>query len=73
MAKKGLFHLLLGLVRGTLSLSLVVALLEVLVSGPRQRLKNKGLIGLILAMALSLLLPYAAKFIYRAVGRPGRA
>lgn len=73
MEKKGLFHFLLNLLRGSLSLGLVVAMLELAVSGPRQRLKNKGLIGLIVAMALSLLLPYVAKFIYRAIGRPGRA
>jgi hypothetical protein len=73
MDKKGLFHVVLSLLRGSLSLGLVVAALELAISGPQQRLRKKGLIGIAIAMALSFLLPYVAKIIYRAVARPGRA
>lgn len=73
MDKKGIFHLMLNLLRGSLSMGLVVAAMEMLVKGPRQRLKSKGLLGIAAAMALSFLLPFVAKMIYRAVARPRRA
>jgi hypothetical protein len=73
MDKKGIFHLVLNLLRGSLSLGLVVAALELVVKGHRQRLKSKGLLGIAAAMALSFLLPFVAKMIYRAVARPHRA
>jgi hypothetical protein len=73
MDKKGIFHLVLNLLRGSLSMGLVVAALEFVVKGPRQRMKSKGLLGIAAAMALSFLLPFVAKMIYRAVARPHRA
>ena len=70
MDKKGLFHIVLGLLRGGLSLSLIVAVLEAVARGPQRSLRKKGFIGIIAAMALSFLLPYAAKMIYNAFARP---
>ncbi len=70
MDKKGLFRIAVGLFRGGLGLSLIVAVLEMIVRGPRRRLRSKGMLGILAAMALSFLLPYAAKMIYRAVTRP---
>ena len=74
MDKKGLFHIIIGLLRGGLSLSLVVAVLEAVTRGPQHRLRKKGFIGIIAAMALSLLIPYVAKMIYNAFvrSRPAR-
>lgn len=73
MDKKGLFHIVMGLFRGGLGLSLVVAVLEMVTRGPQRRLRSKGMLGILAAMALSFLLPYAAKMVYRAVARPRRA
>jgi len=70
MDKKGLFHILLGLLRGGLSLSLIVAVLEAVTRGHQQSLRKKGFIGIIAAMALSFLIPYVARMIYNAVARP---
>ena len=70
MDKKGLLHMMIGLIRGGLSLSLIVAVLEALTRGHQQKLRKKGVIGIVAAMALSFLLPYAAKIIYRAIARP---
>ncbi len=70
MDKRGLFHIIMGLFRGGLGLSLIVAVLEMVVRGPQRRLRSKGLIGIIAAMALAFLLPYAAKMIYRTIARP---
>ncbi len=73
MDKRGLFHIVMGLLRGSLGLSLIVAVLEMVVRGPQRKLRSKGLLGILAAMALSFLLPYAAKTIYRAVARPHKA
>ncbi len=73
MDKKGLFRIVMGLFRGGLGLSLIVAVLEMVIRGPQRRLRSKGMLGILAAMALSFLLPYAAKMIYRAVARPHRA
>jgi hypothetical protein len=73
MDKKGIYSILMGLVKGGLSLGLVVAVIEMALKGPRDRLRKKGLFGIFIAMILSFLVPYIAKLIYRAVARPGKA
>jgi uncharacterized YccA/Bax inhibitor family protein len=73
MDKRGLFHIVMGLLRGSLGLSLIVAVLEMFARGPQRKLRSKGMLGILAAMVLSFLLPYAARTIYRAVARPRRA
>ena len=73
MDKKGIFNILMGLVRGGLSLSLVIAVIEMALRGPQERLRKRGVVGIFIAMILSFLVPYAAKIIYRAVARPKSA
>ena len=73
MDKKGLFHIVMGLFRGGLGLSMIVAVLEAVTRGPQHKLRNKGLLGIIAAMALSFILPYVARMIYHAIARPRRA
>jgi hypothetical protein len=73
MDKNDLSNVLVSLLRGGLSLSLVITVLEMFLRGPQEKLKKKGIFGLMAAMVLSFLLPYAAKMVYRRLARPQKA
>ena len=73
MDKKGLFNIMLNLMRGGLSLSLVIAVVEMALRGPQERLRKKGFLGILFAALLAFLIPYMAKIIYRTLARPQKA
>ena len=73
MDKKGLFNIMLNLVRGGLSVSLVIAVVEMALRGPQERLRKKGFLGILFAALLAFLVPYIAKIIYRLLARPQKA
>jgi hypothetical protein len=60
----GLLPLLLGGVKG----GLATAVVEMMINGPKKRLARRGVLGYILALGISLLIPLMIKRIFPSKG-----
>jgi hypothetical protein len=65
----GLLPLLLGGAKGALA----TAILEMMVNGPKKRLARRGVLGYILALGISLLIPLMIKRIFPSRGATQKA